>query len=38
MYRRGCPLVVRSDDGTDFKGDFVELMGKSGIRHIQTGP
>ena len=34
IFRYGTPLVVRSDKGTEFEGDFIELMERYNILHI----
>ena len=38
IARHGCPRIVLSDNGLEFKGDFSDLLVKYGIDHHFTTP
>ena len=38
IARHGCPREVLTDNGTEFRGDFDEMLDKYGIDHRRTSP
>lgn len=38
IARYGIPRIVRSDNGTEFEGEFQELMTLYGIKRNRTSP
>lgn len=38
ICRYGCPTIVISDNGTEFAGEFAELMKDCGIEHRHSSP